>query len=246
MSPHDPHDHDHSHGHSHVHGHDHHHPHDHDHAHPHPHTHEHEHPILKYSDDSVHDVREADLYPLLAEALRAVLVERGVVSAADIREHLEALDKLDDGLGGKIVARAWTDPAYKTRLLENGSAGVAEFGIDMGETQLIVVENTDDVHNLVVCTLCSCYPRAILGLPPDWYKSKSYRARAVYEPRSVLREFGTMIPESVIVRVHDSNADMRYFVLPQRSPGTEGWDADRLAALVSRDCLVGVVPAAAP
>jgi len=240
MSPHDPHDHDHGNHHHHDH---HAHPHSHDHAHPHTHD---GHPILQYSDDSVHDVRESDLYPLLAEALRSVLIERGVVSANDIREHLEALDKVDDGMGGQIVARAWTDPAYKKRLLENGSAAVAEFGINMGETQLIVVENTDQVHNLVVCTLCSCYPRAILGLPPDWYKSKSYRARAVYEPRSVLREFGTLIAESTTVRVHDSNADMRYLVLPQRPAGTDGWDADRLAALVSRDCLVGVVPAAAP
>jgi nitrile hydratase alpha subunit len=252
MSPHDPHDHNHSHGHHHGHDHSHdqgHHHHDHDHAHPHTHDHAHTHdghPILKYSDDSAHDVREAELYPLLAEALRSVLIERGVVSANDIREHLDALDKVDDGAGGRIVARAWTDPAFKKRLLENGSAAVGEFGIDMGETQLIVVENMADVHNLVVCTLCSCYPRAILGLPPDWYKSKSYRARAVYEPRSVLREFGTNIAESVSVRVHDSNADMRYLVLPQRPEGTEGWDADRLAALVSRDCLVGVVPAAKP
>jgi nitrile hydratase len=234
MSPHDPPNNDHGH---------HHHHHDHDHAHPHDHGNG---PVLKYSDDSVHDVREADLYPLLAEALRAVVIEKGLVSAADIREHLEALDRIDDGLGGKIVARAWTDPAYKQRLLENGSAAVADFGIDMGETQLIVVENTDQVHNLVVCTLCSCYPRAILGLPPDWYKSKSYRARAVYEPRSVLREFGTVIAESMTVRVHDSNADMRYLVLPRRPAGTDGWDAERLAALVSRDCLVGVVPALEP
>lgn len=237
MSPHDPHDH--SHGHSHDHSH----PHAHDHSHPHDHGNG---PVLKYSDDSVHDVRESDLYPVLAEALRAVVVDRGLVSAADIREHLEALDKLDDGLGGKIVARAWTDPAYKQRLLENGSAAVGEFGVEMGETQLIVVENTDAVHNLVVCTLCSCYPRAILGLPPDWYKSKSYRARAVHEPRSVLREFGTLVPESIVVRVHDSNADMRYLVLPRRPEGTDGWSADQLAALVSRDCLVGVVPATKP
>jgi len=239
VSPHDPRDHDHGHSHHHDHAH----PHTHDHVHPHDHGNG---PVLKYSDDSEHDVRESDLYPLLAEALRAVLIERGVVSAADIREHLEALDKVNDGMGGKIVARAWTDPAYKKRLLENGSAAVSEFGIDMGETELVVVENTETEHNLVVCTLCSCYPRAILGLPPDWYKSKSYRARAVYEPRSVLREFGTAIAESVTVRVHDSNADMRYLVLPRRPSGTDGWDENRLAALVSRDCLVGVVPAAAP
>ncbi len=233
MSPHDPHDH--THGHSHPHSHDHAHPHDHGNG-----------SVLKYSDDSVHDVRESDLYPLLAEALRAIVVDKGLVSAADIREHLEALDKIDDGMGGRIVARAWTDPEYKRRLLENGSDAVGEFGIDMGETQLIVVENTDTVHNLVVCTLCSCYPRAILGLPPDWYKSKSYRARAVNEPRAVLREFGTLVPESVIVRVHDSNADMRYLVLPKRPSGTEGWSAEQLAVLVTRDCLVGVVSATKP
>lgn len=233
MSPHDPHDH--THGHSHPHSHDHAHPHDHGNG-----------PVLKYSDDSVHDVRESDLYPLLAEALRAIVVDKGLVSAADIREHLEALDKIDDGMGGRIVARAWTDPEYKRRLLENGSDAVGEFGIDMGETQLIVVENADTVHNLVVCTLCSCYPRAILGLPPDWYKSKSYRARAVNEPRAVLREFGTLVPESVIVRVHDSNADMRYLVLPKRPSGTEGWSAEQLAVLVTRDCLVGVVSATKP
>lgn len=248
MSPHDPPNnnpgHDHAHGPHHHHHHDHEHPHTH--GHDHGHNHGHEHPVLKFSDDSVHDVRESELYPLLAEALRCVLVERGVVSANDIREHLEALDKIDDGLGGRIVARAWTDPAYKARLLENGSAAVGEFGVDMGETQLIVVENTDAVHNLVVCTLCSCYPRTILGLPPDWYKSKSYRARAVYEPRSVLREFGTIVAERVTVRVHDSNADMRYLVLPKRPDGTDGWDETRLASLVSRDCLVGVVPAAKP
>ena len=233
MSPHDPHDH--THGHSHPHSHDHAHPHDHGNG-----------PVLKYSDDSVHDVRESDLFPLLAEALRAIVVDKGLVSAADIREHLEALDKIDDGMGGRIVARAWTDPEYKRRLLENGSDAVGEFGIDMGETQLIVVENTDTVHNLVVCTLCSCYPRAILGLPPDWYKSKSYRARAVNEPRAVLREFGTLVPESVIVRVHDSNADMRYLVFPKRPSGTEGWSAEQLAVLVTRDCLVGVVSATKP
>ena len=116
----------------------------------------------------------------------------------------------------------------------------------MGEVQLIVVENTPAVHNLVVCTLCSCYPRLLLGLPPDWYKSKSYRARAVKEPRAVLREFGAIVPEQITLRVHDSNADMRYFVLPERPAGTEGWSEERLASLVSRDCLVGAVRAAKP
>lgn len=233
MSPHD----DHAHPHSHEHGHDHAHGHDHGHG---------AGPVLKYSDDSVHDQRDTDYYPLLAEAVRQLVVEKGYVKAADVREHLEAMDKRDEGIGGRIVARAWTDPAFKKRLLASGSAAVKEFGIDMGEVQLIVVENTPAVHNLVVCTLCSCYPRLLLGLPPDWYKSKSYRARAVKEPRAVLREFGTIVPEQITLRVHDSNADMRYFVLPERPAGTEGWSEERLASLVSRDCLVGAVRAAKP
>jgi hypothetical protein len=118
---------------------------------------------------------------------------------------------------------------------------VEEMGLTMGDAELVVVENTDDVHNMIVCTLCSCYPRTILGLPPDWYKSKSFRSRAVVEPRSVLEEFGTELPDSKTVRVHDSNADMRYLVLPQQPEGTDGWSADRLAEIVTRDAMVGVV-----
>jgi nitrile hydratase len=238
MSPHDPHDHDHGH-------HD-----DHDHTHPHTHNdqahNDQGHPILKYSDDSVHDQRDTDRYPLMAEAIRQLVVEKGYVSASDVREHLEALDKIDDGIGGRIVARAWTDPDFKARLLKDGTQAIKEMGVDLSPVQLIVVENTAEVHNLVVCTLCSCYPRGLLGLPPDWYKSKAYRSRAVSEPRSVMREFGTLVPDSVTVRVHDSNADMRYMVLPARPEGTEGWDVDRLAELVSRDSLVGVVRAKQP
>jgi nitrile hydratase len=225
------------------------HEHDHGHSHDHGHHHDHEHgpgKVLKYSDDSVHDQKDDDYYPLFAEAVRALLVEKGFVKASDVREHLEAMDKRDDGLGARIVARAWTDPAYKKRLLENGSAAIKEMGLDLGEVQMIVVENTDQVHNLVVCTLCSCYPRGLLGLPPDWYKSKSYRSRTVNEPRAVLREFGTIVPETKTMRVHDSNADMRYMVLPQRPAGTEGWSEERLAALVSRDSLVGAVFAKQP
>jgi nitrile hydratase len=139
-----------------------------------------------------------------------------------------------------VVARAWADPDYKKRLLADGTKAVAEFGIGMGDAELIVVENTSAVHNVIVCTLCSCYPRTVLGLPPDWYKSRSYRSRVVAEPRAVLREFGTVVPDDVTVRVHDSNADMRYLVLPARPAGTEGWDEARLAALVTRDCMVGV------
>ena len=139
-----------------------------------------------------------------------------------------------------MVAKAWTDPEFKKRLLANGTAAVAEMGIPMGDAELIVVENSKDVHNVIVCTLCSCYPRTVLGLPPDWYKSRNYRSRVVVEPRAVLKEFGTELPDSVILRTHDSNADMRYLVLPERPAGTEDWSEEQLAVIVTRDCMVGV------
>ena len=178
---------------------------------------------------------------LMAEALRQLLIEKGVLTAEEIRAEVEKVDSVAPSLGGRIVARAWTDPAFRARLLENGTAAVREFGVDMGDAELIVVANTPDRHNLIVCTLCSCYPRQVLGLPPDWYKSRSYRSRAVVEPRAVLREFGTEIPGDVTVSVHDSTADIRYMVLPMRPAGTEGWSEERLAGLVTRDALVGVV-----
>jgi len=150
------------------------------------------------------------------------------------------MDTRTPALGAKVVARAWTDSEFKKRLLANGTAAVAELGIPMGDAELIVVENSKDAHNVIVCTLCSCYPRTVLGLPPDWYKSRNYRSRVVVEPRAVLKEFGTELPESVTLRTHDSNADMRYLVLPERPAGTEGWSQERLAAIVTRDCMVGV------
>jgi nitrile hydratase len=139
-----------------------------------------------------------------------------------------------------MVARAWTDPAYKARLLENGSRAAEELGFEVPGLRLIVVENTPATHNVIVCTLCSCYPRMLLGLPPEWYKSRPYRSRMVREPRKVLAEFGLELPARVQLRVHDSNADMRYMVLPMRPAGTEGWSEARLAELVTRDCLIGV------
>jgi Nitrile hydratase, alpha chain len=144
-----------------------------------------------------------------------------------------------------VVARAWIDPAYRARLVADGSAAVAELGIDMMGVRLVVVENTPRLHNLVVCTLCSCYPRPLLGRPPAWYKSREYRSRAVREPRAVLAEFGTVVPPGVEVRVHDSTADMRYLVLPERPAGTDGMSEDVLAALVSRDAMIGVIRALA-
>ena len=197
-------------------------------------THLHDHP------GTTPDVNETGYYELMAEAIKELLIEKGVVSAEDVRRNLEFLDSRDPLEGGRVIARAWEDPDFKKRLLEDGTAAVEEMGLTMGDAELVVVENTDSVHNMIVCTLCSCYPRTLLGLPPDWYKSKSYRSRAVIEPRAVLTEFGTEIPADKTVRVHDSNADMRYLVLPQRPEGTEGWSVEQLSEIVSRDSMVGV------
>jgi nitrile hydratase subunit alpha len=201
---------------------------DHEHAHP------HSHPVRADSDDRL------SYYQAMEVALRELLIAKGILGAEDIRRAVETMDARSPAQGARIVARAWTDPAYRARLLADGTAGVRELGIDTGPYRLIVVENRPELHNLVVCTLCSCYPRAVLGLPPDWYKSRAYRSRAVREPRDVLKEFGTFLPDTVAVRVHDSTADMRYLVLPERPAGTTGWSEERLAALVTRDCMIGV------
>ncbi|MFQ5955197.1 MAG: nitrile hydratase subunit alpha [Kiloniellales bacterium] len=177
---------------------------------------------------------------LLALAIKELLIEKGILAAEEVRRTVEATDRRTPELGRRLVARAWVDPAFKQRLLADGATAAEELGIDPLGTRLVVLENTPEIHNLVVCTLCSCYPRAILGLPPDWYKSRPYRSRAVKEPRAVLAEFGTGIPDSVEVRVHDSTADMRYLVLPMRPPGSDGMGETELARLVTRDCMIGV------
>ena len=180
-------------------------------------------------------------HKMLEIAVRELLIEKGILTADEIREAVERMDARGPHLGAKLVAKAWVDPAFKTRLVENGSTAAEEAGVQMDQpTRLIVVENTPQVHNLVVCTLCSCYPRMELGIPPDWYKSRAYRSRAVHEPRAVLAEFGTHLPDDVTVRVHDSTADMRYLVLPMRPKGTEDFDEAKLAALVTRDSMIGV------
>lgn len=179
-------------------------------------------------------------YQAMEIAVRELLIEKGIVTADEIRRQVEAMDERTPALGARIVAHAWSDPDYKRRLLADGTKAAEELGITMSPTNLLVVENTPKLHNLIVCTLCSCYPRPVLGLPPDWYKSQNYRKRAVREPRAVLREFGTEVPDTVELRVHDSTADMRYLVLPERPAGTEGWDEARLAAIVSRDSMIGV------
>jgi nitrile hydratase alpha subunit len=209
------------------------HPHDGDH-----HDHDHAHPHAEIAEG------RPGYYDIMETAVRELLVEKKLIGPDEIRRQIEVLDSRSPALGAKVVARAWLDPAFRTRLLANGRKACEELGISFyDDTQLIVVENTDEVHNLIVCTLCSCYPRPVLGLPPDWYKAKPYRARAVSEPRAVLAEFGTLIPDEVEVRVHDSTAMVRYLVLPKRPAGTESNSEEELAALVTRDTMIGVVPA---
>lgn len=199
-------------------------PHDHDHDHDHGHSH------------------APDPLALRAEALESLLSEQGLVTAEAIDELIEHYEQ-DVGPmnGARVVARAWVDPAYKERLLEDGTAAIAELGLGGAQGELmVVVENTPAVHNVVVCTLCSCYPWPVLGLPPSWYKEPAYRSRIVREPRKVLGEFGLELGDDVEVRVWDSSAEIRYMVLPERPVGSEGLDEEQLAALVERDAMIGV------
>jgi nitrile hydratase len=180
-------------------------------------------------------------------AIRELLIEKGVLSRDDIQAEIDYMDARSPANGARLVARAWVDPAFKQLLLSDPKAACAQLGIDATSlVEFVVLENTEEVHNLVVCTLCSCYPRPILGRPPDWYKSFAYRSRAVVEPRAVMREFGCELPEQVKVRVFDSSADIRYLVLPLRPPGTEGMSEEELVALVTRDSMIGVTPARQP
>ena len=172
-------------------------------------------------------------------ALRELLIEAGHYTADEEQAVIAAMQGASPENGAKIVARAWTDPAYKERLLENGGGALREVGFDIAPYEFTVMENTDNIHNVIVCTLCSCYPRSLLGMSPAWYKSKSYRSRVVREPRKVLAEFGVDLNDDVDVRVHDSTAELRYMVLPQRPAGTDDWTEDRLASLVTRDSLIG-------
>lgn len=186
-------------------------------------------------------VDEHDTLALRARAIERLLVEKGVLTPAEIRRAVDDLVSRSPADGARVIARAWTDVAFKARLLADPKAAIAELGIGLQHSaELVVLENTDDVRHVVVCTLCSCYPRALLGAPPAWYKSFAYRSRAVRKPRDVLREFGTDVPEGVELSVHDSTADVRYLVVPRRPAGTEGMSEGALAALVTRDSMIGV------
>ena len=172
-------------------------------------------------------------------AVRELMIEKGHITSAEVARQIDAMDARNPANGAAVVARAWVDPAFKEHLLKDASAASRDMGFDIGPLNLIAVENTGQVHNLIVCTLCSCYPRNLLGLPPDWYKTRAYRSRAVIEPRSVLREFGLDLSDDIQVRVHDSTADMRYIVLPARPDRTDGMDEAALAKLGTRDSMIG-------
>ena len=197
--------------------------------------------------DHDHQAVPSDLN-LRVKAIESLLVDKGVVDRAALDAIVDTYEtKIGPRNGARVVARAWVDPAYKKRLLTRASAAIAELGYEGGQGEdMVVLENTPQVHNLIVCTLCSCYPWPVLGLPPVWYKSAPYRSRAVIDPRGVLREFGVQLPDDVEVRVWDSTAELRYLVLPERPAGTEHMSEEELAALVTRDSMVGVAKVTAP
>ena len=184
--------------------------------------------------------RPLSYFQLMEISLRELLVEKGIITNAQVDAEVENMRSRTPARGASVVARAWVDEGFKQRLLENGTRACEELGLDVPALKLVAVENTREIHNAIVCTLCSCYPRMLLGIPPDWYKSRNYRSRMVREPRAVLAEFGLRLAEKTQIRVHDSTADMRYLVLPMRPAGTESWSEERLAGLVNRDCMIGV------
>ncbi len=214
-------------------------PHDHDHLTP---------PGVPHKHPFQEDHPEPETYhQLLGVALHEVLLDKGVYTMDEMRVRLERIEGITpETHGARVVARAWMDDHFRATLMDNAFAAIKGMDMDPGYAEITVLENTPSIHNVVVCTLCSCYPRSLLGRPPAWYKSKSYRARVVREPRAVLAEFGTPIPDNQEVRVHDSTAELRYLVLPMRPDGTDGWNEQQLAELVSRDSMIGVARARQP
>ena len=207
----------------------------HDHDHGHESGHKHTHPVQPDHDDTLTYYRKLEI------AVRELFIDKGIVTADEVRKVVEDIESRNPEGGARVVARAWTDPQFRARLLGDATAACEEMGFDMAgkDVKLVAVENTAAVHNVVVCTLCSCYPRMLLGLPPAWYKSRAYRSRLVNEPRTVLREFGLELPPGVAVRVHDSTADLRYLVVPMRPKGCEGLSESDLVPLVTRDSMIG-------
>jgi nitrile hydratase len=194
-----------------------------------------------------HDENAISEFEVLEEALRELCIEKGLFTAADVQGEVQTLESRTPKLSAQLVARSWLDAGFRTALLANAFDAAAKAGIDMtGSPPVQAVENTPVLHHVVACTLCSCYPRALLGRPPAWYKSRAYRARIVIDPRGVLREFGTELPDATQIKVVDSTADLRYLVVPMRPPDTEGWAIDKLAELVPRDSMIGVAPAQTP
>jgi len=208
----------------------------------HGHDNEHDHGDWPYPHPKQLDLEDGPLthHMAMTEAVAELLIDKGIFSADEFRRQLELMDSKSPAEGARMVARAWADPDFKAHMLEDVNAAAKEMDIDAGGIPIMAVENTPDVHNVIVCTLCSCYPRNLIGLPPDWYKSRAYRSRMVREPRAVLAEFGTVLPDDVEIRVHDSTADLRYLIIPRRPEGTEGLDEEVLTALVTRDSLIGV------
>jgi nitrile hydratase subunit alpha len=207
--------------------------------------HDHDHAHDRHA--PIEDREELTYYEKRTWAIQSLLMEKGIITADEVRRQIETVDSRTPADGAKVIARAWVDPAFKARLLSDAKTAVAELGFDSGEAPVLVaLENTPKIHNVVVCTLCSCYPRALLGLPPDWYKSLSYRSRAVVDPRGVLKEFGLELDSDVEVRVYDSSADMRYLVIPERPAGTERMSEAELASLVTRDSMIGVTKVRGP
>ncbi len=194
-----------------------------------------------------HHPRQSDVedqpishYQVMAQALGDLLIDKKVFSADELRDTLQAMDAKSPVEGARMVAHAWLDGDFKARMIEDVNAAAEELGIDAGTIPIRAVANTPAVHNVIVCTLCSCYPRLLIGLPPDWYKSRAYRSRTIREPRTVLKEFGTELADDTEVRVHDSTADLRYMVLPMRPDGTDGMSEAQLTELVTRDSMIGV------
>lgn len=214
-------------------------------AHEHHHDHDHGHEHLPEA------AFDPSYFQLMETVVRELLIEKNMIAPDDIRSRVDAMDsRTGSERAARVVAHAWKDPAFKTLLLNDGKAACEQLGYGAGDYKmpgdLQVVENTPTTHNVIVCTLCSCYPRFLMGIPPDWYKSRSYRSRIVIEPREVLKEFGTQIPEDTAVVVHDSTADLRFLVLPMQPPGTEHMSEEALAELITRDALIGVTTVKSP